>query len=112
MKFYRHEKCTTCKKAEAFLKEQGTTYLSINIVETPPTYEELETMLRHVKDIRKLFNTSGQRYRELGLKDRLKTLSVEECLKLLSNDGMLVKRPFLIGDGVARIGFKETEWSS
>lgn len=110
LKFYRHEKCTTCKKAEAFLESHNIDHLSINIVTTPPSKKELSEMLHQVGDIRKMFNTSGQRYRELKLKDKLKELSDEEALDLLSGDGMLIKRPFLLGEDVGLVGFKDFQW--
>ena len=110
MKFYTHPRCTTCKKAEAFLKAHDIDYKVIDITEKTPSTAELKKMLSEIGEIRKLFNTSGQRYRELALKDKIPSMTNEEALKLLASDGMLIKRPFLIGDGVAFVGFREPQW--
>jgi len=83
------------------------------IRETPPTKRELETMLEVYKgDIRKLFNTSGMDYRSLGLKDKLPTLDRQEAIQLLTKNGNLVKRPFLLSDSYKTVGFRETDWTS
>ena len=111
MKFICYPRCTTCQKAQKWLDEHGVQYEIRDIKEDKPSYDELKTWLTASGlPIRKFFNTSGLLYKSLNLKDKLPAMSVEECLKQLSTDGMLVKRPLLIGHGVALIGFKEVEW--
>lgn len=109
--FVCYPKCTTCKKAEKWLKENGVDYEVRDIKNENPTYEELKQWQETSGlDIKKFFNTSGMIYREMNLKDRLPAMGLEEKLQLLATDGMLVKRPVLvIGDKVLT-GFKETEW--
>ena len=111
MLFIHYPKCTTCKRAKKWLDEQGVDYTERHIVEDNPTAEELKAW--HEKSglpLKRFFNTSGMKYRELGLKDKLKDMSKEEQYELLSSDGMLVKRPLLIYDGGVLVGFKEKEW--
>lgn len=110
-KIYSYEKCSTCKKALSWLKERGVQAKVLPIVEQPPTVAELRTMLGYVGDLRKLFNTSGELYRELKMSERLPLMKLEEALELLAKNGKLVKRPFLLGDGFGCVGFKEDEWS-
>lgn len=112
LKIYSYEKCSTCKKALAWLKARGVKAEVLPIVEQPPTLAELEKMLGFVGDIKKLFNTSGELYREMKMSERLPSLSKSEALALLSKHGKLVKRPFLIADRVGCVGFKEDEWNS
>lgn len=113
MKFYQYKKCSTCVKAQKFLDKKGVKYTSIDITEIPPSKAELKKMLAcYEGDIKKLFNTSGVQYRELNIKDKLPTMSETEALELLSTNGKLVKRPFLIGKDVGLVGFKEPEWKS
>lgn len=109
--FVHYPKCTTCKKAEKWLKEKGVDYEARDIKNDNPTYEELKKWYETSGlDIKKFFNTSGMLYREMNLKDRLPSMSLEEKLELLATDGMLVKRPVLvIGDQVLT-GFKESDW--
>lgn len=110
---YIHPKCTTCKKALEFLKShfKDDHYNLKDITTTPPSRTELEQMLlAYNGDVKKLFNTSGMQYRELALTDRLKTMSENDALELLSQNGMLVKRPFLIGDNIGLVGFNEATW--
>lgn len=109
--FVCYPKCTTCKKAEKWLKENGVDYEVRDIKNENPTYEELKQWQETSGlDIKKFFNTSGMIYREMNLKDRLPSMSLEEKLQLLATDGMLVKRPVLvIGDKVLT-GFKEADW--
>ena len=110
--FVCHPRCTTCKKAEAFLAGTGAEFEKRDITVKNPTREELEKWLEiSGRDIKKAFNTSGIQYRALGLKDRLKEMSAEEALELLASDGMLVKRPVLVGDDFVLFGFKEAEWA-
>lgn len=111
MLFIHYPKCTTCKRAKKWLDERGVDYTERHIVEDNPTAEELKAW--HGKSglpLKRFFNTSGMKYRELGLKDKLKDMSEEEQYELLSSDGMLVKRPLLICDDRVFVGFKEKEW--
>lgn len=109
---YAYKNCDTCRKALKWLRENRIDHETKAIRETPPTKDELKAALAaNGGDLRKLFNTSGGDYRELGLKDRLPTMSEAEALDLLSKNGNLVKRPFLIGKDVALTGFSESVWS-
>lgn len=110
--FLGYPKCSTCKKAEAWLKDQGVTYEVRDIVKDNPTAEELQRWWQASGlPLRRFFNTSGQRYRELGLKARLDASMAEaEAFALLASDGMLVKRPLLVVDGCAYPGFREDAW--
>lgn len=111
MLFIQYPKCTTCKKAEAWLKENGVEYESRNIKEENPTAEELSAWAEMSGlPVRKFFNTSGLLYKEMKLKDRLEGMTDDEMIKLLATDGMLVKRPLLIGGAKVCVGFKEAEW--
>ena len=111
MKFICYPKCATCQKARKWLDEHNVRYEIRDIKEEKPSYDELKTWLAASGlPIRKFFNTSGLLYKSLNLKDKLPTMNEEECLKQLSTDGMLVKRPLLIGSEFALVGFKEAEW--
>jgi len=113
MIFVCYPKCTTCRKAQAFLDGMGIDYETRNIKENPPSYDELKTWLAVIGlPIKKLFNTSGLVYKELGLKDRLPTMSEDACLHLLATDGMLVKRPILVDEDFVLVGFKQDEWEN
>ena len=113
MKLYHYPKCSTCKNAIKFLDKKGIDYKAIDISEKPPTLKELKTMLKFQDGaLGKLFNTSGKLYRELGLSKKLPKMSEKEALDLLSSNGMLVKRPFLLGDDVGLVGFKEVDWKA
>lgn len=106
-----YPKCTTCQKAKKWLDEHQISYTDRHIAENNPTYSELAQWLALSKlDIKKFFNTSGIKYRELGLSSKLNSMSQEEQLTLLATDGMLVKRPLIIGDNFVLVGFKEAEW--
>ncbi len=106
-----YEKCSTCKKAINWLKEQGVQYTERPIKEENPSKEELrEWYQKSGLPLKRFFNTSGMLYRELNLKDRLSGMSEEEQLGLLASDGMLVKRPLLVTEQVICPGFKEAEW--
>lgn len=108
---YAYKNCDTCRKASKWLRENNVAHETKAIRETPPSPAELTAALRATGgDLRKLFNTSGGDYRELGLKDKLPSMSESEAIALLSENGNLVKRPFLIGDGVALVGFNEALW--
>lgn len=111
--FICHPRCTTCKKAQAFLDGRGIAYEARDIVLANPSRDELAAWLGAAgRDIKKAFNTSGIQYRALGLKDMLPTMSAEAMLDLLATDGMLVKRPVLAGEGFVLFGFKEAEWAA
>lgn len=111
IKFICYLRCTTCQKAQKWLDENQIQYELRHIKEQNPTKEELRqwAALSGVP-LRKLFNTSGLLYKELGLKDKLPTMTDEQMLDLLASDGMLVKRPLLVSDDFTLIGFKEPEW--
>lgn len=111
MKVYLHPRCTTCKQAQKSLKEQGASFSEIDLTETSPTRSELRTALE-IYGARKLFNTSGQRYRDLGLKDKIESLSDEAIIDLLHSDGMLVKRPFIVDGQTILIGKLTTSHGS
>ncbi|MGN0333081.1 MAG: Spx/MgsR family RNA polymerase-binding regulatory protein [Lachnospiraceae bacterium] len=109
--FVEYPKCTTCKKAKKWLEEKGVRFESRHIVDENPSVAELADW--HKKSglaIKRFVNTSGMKYRELQLKDRLPEMTEEEVYELLATDGMLVKRPILVGDDFAVPGFKEAEW--
>ena len=111
MLFIEYPKCSTCKKAKKYLEEHGIEFEDRHIVEENPTKEELAEWIRiSGKPVKKFFNTSGMKYRELGLKDKLPHMSEEEQIELLASDGMLVKRPLLIDGEMVLTGFKEAEW--
>lgn len=108
-----YPKCSTCKKAKKWLDEHQIAYTDRHIVEANPTYEELKQWYEQSGlPLKRFFNTSGLLYKEMQLKDKLETMSEEEQLKLLSTNGMLVKRPLLITEKEILIGFKEKEWES
>ena len=108
---YAYKNCGTCRKALNFLDAHGIDYTELPIRETPPSLDELRHMLRYQGGaLRRLFNTSGQDYKDLGLKDRLPGMSEKEALALLAAHGNLVKRPFVLGDGFGLLGFSEDEW--
>ena len=104
MTFLCYSKCSTCKKAQKWLEQRGVAYTERPIKEERPSADELRAW-------QKFFNTSGQLYKALQLKDKLPAMSEEEQLALLATDGMLVKRPILIGDGFVLVGFQEAEWA-
>lgn len=109
---YAYKGCDTCRKALKWLNERGIPHEVKAIRETPPTVAELKAALAAFGgDLRPLFNTSGGDYRELGLKDKLPAMTADEAVALLSMNGNLVKRPFVVGKGVVLAGFKPDEWS-
>lgn len=111
MLFVEYPKCTTCKKAKAWLTENSVEFTDRHIVENNPTEEELKTWIeKSGLPLKRFFNTSGMKYRELGLKDKLNEMTEEEQIALLATDGMLVKRPLLIGEDFVIPGFKEAAW--
>lgn len=112
--FIEYPKCSTCKKAKKWLDDHGVEYVDRHIVEDNPTAAELsEWYAKSGLPMRRFFNTSGMKYRELGIKAKLDVgMSDEECFELLATDGMLVKRPLVVGDGFVLVGFKEAEWEA
>ena len=112
MNVFVYRKCSTCMKALKWLDEHNISYEERTIKEENPTYEELkEWYTKSGLPLKKFFNTGGMIYKEMGLKDKLKDMSEDEQLKLLATDGMLVKRPLVIGDDFVLTGFREKEWS-
>lgn len=112
MEFICYERCTTCKRAKAWLQEKGVVFTERPIKEQNPSYGELQAWYqRSGLPLRKFFNTSGLLYKSMALKDKLPTMTEEEMLQLLSTDGMLVKRPLLVGDDFVLVGFRESEWA-
>lgn len=111
MLFICYPKCTTCKKAQAWLDAQDTAYDLRDIKQENPSEEELRTWWKASGlPLKKFFNTSGLQYKALQLKDKLPTMTEEEQLALLATDGMLVKRPLLIGEDFVLAGFRQPEW--
>lgn len=110
--FYWYPKCGTCRKAKKWLDDRQISYEEIHIADNPPSRSQLEDLYQksglHIK---KFFNTSGQRYRDLGLKDRIKEASEDELLDLLASDGMLIKRPIVTDQRKVTVGFKEDEFA-
>ena len=107
-----YPKCSTCQKAKKWLDEQGVSYTERHIKEEKPTLDELkEWYAKSGLPLKKFFNTSGMIYKSLNLKDRLPQMSEDEQLKLLATDGMLVKRPLVIGEDFVLTGFREKEWA-
>ena len=111
MKIYCYSKCSTCKKALAWLDERGIKYELLDIKEQHPGEEELKSYHRlSGLPLKKFFNTSGMIYREMELSKKLPTMSEDEQYALLATDGMLVKRPLVVGDDFVLTGFREKEW--
>lgn len=111
MLFVCYPKCSTCKKAEKWLNENGFEFTVRDIKNDNPTYEELKEWHRLSQmPLKRFFNTSGLLYRSMQLKEKLAGMTEEEQLRLLATDGMLVKRPILVTDNKVLVGFKENEW--
>lgn len=111
MLFLCYPKCTTCQKAKAWLDARGVSYTLRDIKLDNPTEEELKTWHQASGlPLKKFFNTSGLQYKALNLKDKLPAMTEEEQFALLATDGMLVKRPILVGDGFVLAGFRQAEW--
>jgi arsenate reductase len=111
MKFVCYPKCTTCQKAKKWLDDQKIEYEFRDIKLDPPTLDELKAWHKQSGlPLKKFFNTCGLLYKSLDLKSKLPAMNEEEMLQLLATDGMLVKRPILVGDGFVLVGFKEAEW--
>lgn len=111
LKFICYPKCTTCQKAKKYLDEKGVEYEMRDIKTENPTFEELKQWYAlSGLPLKKFFNTSGLLYKSMALKDKLPSMSEEEMLELLATDGMLVKRPLLVGEDFVLAGFREKEW--
>ncbi len=111
--FLQYPKCTTCKKAKKFLEDNNISFINRDITIDNPTKEELKSWYeKSGLELKKFFNTSGVLYREMGLKDKIKNMTEDEMLELLSTDGKLVKRPILVNDNKVLVGFKEELYKS
>lgn len=115
MKVYEYKACSTCVKALKYLDKKNVNYEKIPIVEQPPTMTELKKMLGYLEEaggtFKNLFNTSGLQYRELKISDKIKAgMTEEEAIKLLSKNGKLIKRPFLLTKNSGTVGFREDIW--
>lgn len=111
MLFVQYPKCTTCQRAKKWLDEQGISYESRHIKEENPKEQELKEWHRKSKlPLKRLFNTSGMLYKSMNLKEKLPSMSEEEQFQLLATDGMLVKRPIVVGEDFVLIGFRPKEW--
>lgn len=109
--FVEYPKCSTCKKAKKWLEDNKVEFIDRHIVENNPTKEELmEWHERSGFPLKKFFNTSGMIYRDMGLKDKIPTMTKEEQFDLLASNGMIVKRPIVVGEDFVLVGFKEKEW--
>ena len=112
MLFLQYPPCSTCQKAKKWLDEHGIVYTARHIKEDNPTAEALRAWIAASGlPIKRFFNTSGLVYKNLGLKDKLPAMSEEEQIALLASDGMLVKRPLLVGDDFVLVGFRDAEWA-
>lgn len=112
MLFLEYPKCTTCKRAKKWLEENGAVFTDRHILEENPTKDEIKKWVeKSGMPVKKFFNTSGMKYRELGLKDKIPNMSEDEIYEMLASDGMLVKRPLVIGEDFVLAGFKENEWA-
>lgn len=110
--FVEYPKCTTCKRAKKWLEDKGVEFEARHIVEQNPTEGELSEWHEKSKlPVKRFVNTSGLKYRELKLKDKLPQMSEQEIFEILATDGMLVKRPILVGEDFVLTGFKEAEWT-
>lgn len=111
MLYIEYPKCSTCKKAKKYLLEKGCEFKERDIVLDSPSKEELKKWVEMSGlPLKRFFNTSGMKYRELNLAQRFPELTEEELYDLLASDGMLVKRPILVGEDFAKVAFKEKEW--
>lgn len=116
IKVYEYKNCSTCKKALQYLDAKKIKYEKHPIVDTPPSEKELKQMLKHLKasgkTFKNLFNTSGEQYRELKVADKIKAgMTEEDALRMLSTNGKLIKRPFLLTEGNGTTGFQEEIWA-
>lgn len=111
MLFVCYPKCGTCKKAEKYLQDKGVDFNKRDIKEDKPTLDELKAWYKMSGlPLKRFYNTSGNLYKELGLKDKIASMPEDEQLELLATDGMLVKRPIVVTEQFVLVGFKETEW--
>ncbi len=111
LKFYGYKRCSTCRKGEKLLAENSIAYEFIDITTAPPSRDELELIVkRSGKPLKKFFNTSGVRYRELNMKEKVNTLTESEILDLLASDGKLIKRPLLTDEKSATVAYNEDEF--
>ena len=111
--FIHYPKCSTCQKAKKWLENNNISFTERNIIEETQTSQELKEWIeRSGKEVKKFFNTSGLRYKELNLKEKLNEMTLEEKIKLLASDGMLIKRPLLVTDKEIYTGFRENEWKN
>ncbi len=111
MQFICYPKCTTCQRAKRWLDDNALPYTSRDIKQLNPSFEEHKTWFHKSRlPLKRFFNTSGLKYKELALKDKLISMTEQEQLELLAKDGMLVKRPLLVGEDFVLIGFRLTEW--
>ena len=111
--FICYPKCSTCQKAKKFLIDHNIDFVERHIVTETPTYDELKKIIKLSQlPLKKFFNTSGLLYKSMNLKEELKSASDEDKIKLLASNGMLIKRPLLIGDDKVLVGFKEDEWNN
>lgn len=109
--FVEYPKCTTCQKAKKWLEHKNIEFENRHIVENTPTFEELEKWIKKSKlDIKKFFNTSGLVYKNMNLKEKLENMTEQQKIKLLASNGMLIKRPLLVGEDILLVGFKEETW--
>jgi arsenate reductase len=109
--FYHYPQCSTCRNAEKWLKAHGQKLESVDITQTPPSKTQLKKILKESgKPVTSLLNTSGEQYRLLNMKEKVKTLSEDQLLEMLSKNGRLIKRPLVFEEGKATIGFKEEEF--
>ena len=112
MLFIHYPKCTTCQKAKKWLDENNIEYTERHIVENNPSYDELKQWYeKSGLELKRFFNTSGLLYKEMQLKNKLPEMSEEEQLRLLSTNGMLVKRPIVVGNDTVLVGFREAQWT-
>jgi arsenate reductase (glutaredoxin) len=110
---YEYPKCSTCQKAKKWLKENEVAFQPVHIVDNPPSKEEIRDLVQKSGlEIKKFFNTSGMKYRELGMKEKMKTASDDELLELLASDGMLIKRPIATDGKNVTVGFKEEQYEN
>lgn len=113
MLFIEYPKCTTCQRARKWLEAQGAAFTARHIKEDAPTLDELRNWHRRSGlPLKRFFNTSGLKYKELALKDQLPGMDEDAQLALLATDGMLVKRPILVGENFVLVGFREAEWAA
>ena len=111
MKFFTYNKCSTCRKAKKFLEENEISFKEIDLIEDPPSKAILKKALQG-RELKKLFNTSGVQYRELKIKDKLKTMTESQALDLLAGNGKLIKRPLAIDGSTVTVGFDPEEYKN